>query len=103
MLRFRDGGVLSVPSFFGSMLLKKINGLKHYQIEKVSDELIIVHFVKSDSFAESDLRLVRESLDVYLGGRIDYRVNFVDEIKVSKTGKHKLLIDRTQSPNNQPQ
>lgn len=95
MLRFNDGGVLSVPSFFGSMLLKKINGLKQYQVEKINKDLIYVNLVKSESFTNEELVLIHKSLDDYLAGKIKYKINFVESITLSPSGKHKLLIDRT--------
>lgn len=90
-----DGGMLSVPSFFGSMLLKKVNGLKQYQVEKAADDLIIINIVRSDSFRPEDMAIIESALTEYLNGRIRYEIRFVDSIGMSGTGKFKLVIDRT--------
>lgn len=90
-----DGGMLSVPSFFGSMLLKKVNGLKQYQVEKLEDDLLCINLVKTDSFSDDDMAIIESALREYLNGRIRYMVKFVDRIEVSGTGKFKLVIDRT--------
>ncbi|MEJ2595095.1 MAG: hypothetical protein P8100_08210 [bacterium] len=95
IINLPGGGTLSVPSFFGSMLLKKINGIKQYQIEKLEENLLRVKFVTSEKFSEQDKKLVSESLDEYLAGKIRYEIAFVDKIPVSKTGKFKLLVDKT--------
>ena len=95
IIRFRDGGTLSVPSFFGSMLLKQINGLKQYQIERVAENLIYVNFVKSEEFRDRDQQRIKAALDEYLGNRIHYEIRFLDQIDASPTGKFKLLVDKT--------
>jgi phenylacetate-CoA ligase len=95
IIRFRDGGTLSVPSFFGSMLLKQIDGIKQYQIERVEDDLIHVNFVKNDKYSERDHETVKSALEEYLNGKIRYEIKFVDKIQLAKTGKFKLLLDRT--------
>lgn len=95
IIRFKGGGALSVPSFFGSMLLKQVKGIKQYQIEKLSDELLVINLVKSMDFSEIDLEIVRNSLDDYFNDRIKYEIRFCDRIEHSKTGKFKILVDRT--------
>jgi phenylacetate-CoA ligase len=89
------GGTLSVPSFFGSMLLKKVNGIVKYQIEKDRDDHLTVKFVTSDEFKEQDVEIIKQALDDYLNDRIKYDLIFVDDIPVSETGKFKLVVDNT--------
>ena len=95
IIKLPGGGTLSVPSFFGSMLLKKIGGIKQYQIEKLKPDLLRVKFVTSGEFSGKDEKTVKDALDEYLAGKIDYEIAYVDEIPVSKTGKFKLLVDKT--------
>lgn len=95
MIRFTDGGVLSVPSFFGSMLLKQIHGLKQYQIERVAEDLIYVNFVKTSDFTDQDHQKIVSALNEYLNNRINYQIKYLDKIESSSTGKFKLLIDKT--------
>lgn len=95
IIKFTDGGALSVPSFFGSMLLKQIHGLKQYQIERVSEDLIYVNFVKTRDFTDQDHQKIVSALDEYLNNRINYQIRYLDKIESSSTGKFKLLIDKT--------
>lgn len=97
ILRFKDGGTLSVPSFFGSMLLKQIKGLKQYQIVRESEDWININFVTSDEFSDSDFKKLDDALKEYLKHKIDYKINIVEEIEASKTGKFKLLVDKTKN------
>lgn len=95
ILTLPDGGTLSVPSFFGSMLLKKINGIIKYQIEKDQPDHLLIKFVVNTSFTEKDREVVKKSMDQYLGERIKWDIAVVDDIPVSQTGKFKLVIDST--------
>jgi phenylacetate-CoA ligase len=95
LITLSDGGVLSVPSFFGSMLLKKVNGLRQYQIEKVKDDLIIINLVRTEAFTPDDMNIIESALREYIQGRIRYEIRFVDSIDLSGTGKFKLVKDST--------
>jgi len=95
IIHFSNGGVLSVPSFFGSMLLKQINGIKQYQIERIKPDELVVNFVVGPEFKETDKMKIDDSMREYLGNSIRWQINLIDHIEVSKTGKFKLLIDKT--------
>ncbi|MBE0676651.1 MAG: phenylacetate--CoA ligase family protein [Bacteroidales bacterium] len=95
LIKLKDGGVLSVPSFFGSMLLRKVNGLIQYQVEKVSEDMLHINLVTNERFTPDDLRTIESALNEYINGRIGYTIRFVDAIDVSGSGKFKLVIDRT--------
>jgi phenylacetate-CoA ligase len=95
IIHFPDGGVLSVPSFFGSMLLKQINDIKQYQIERVKPDELIVKLVVGTEFQEADKKLIADSLQEYLGSSVKWSIKLVDRIETSSTGKFKLLIDKT--------
>jgi len=90
-----DGGTLSVPSFFGSMLLKKINGIVKYQIEKDRPDHLLLKFVVGKTFSDKDKETIGNSMKDYLGDRIKWDIAIVDDIPVSATGKFKLVIDKT--------
>lgn len=95
LIKLKDGGVLSVPSFFGSMLLRKVNGLIQYQVEKVSEEMLFINLVTNERFTPEDLKTIESALNEYIHGRIDYNIRFIDAIDVSGSGKFKLVIDKT--------
>ncbi|HQJ21491.1 MAG TPA: hypothetical protein PLQ61_09915 [Bacteroidales bacterium] len=99
IIKFKDGGVLSVPSFFGSMLLKKVKGIKQYQVELVGSDLINVNLVKSEIFSNEDLIIIQNALRTYLENKIRYNINFVNKIQPDKNGKIKLVVDKTKQKN----
>ena len=41
------------------------------------------------------MNIIESALHEYLGGRIGYAVRTVDSIAMSKSGKFRLVIDRT--------
>lgn len=89
------GGNLVVPSFFGSRLLKQINGVKQYQVTKVKDNKIVLNLIINSDFSESDKFKIEENMKEYLPKELQYDIVFNDEIQISKTGKFKILIDKT--------
>ena len=95
LIKLKDGGVLSVPSFFGSMLLRKVNGLIQYQVEKVSEDMLHINLVTNERFTPDDLETIESALNEYISGRIGYAIRFVESIDVSGSGKFKLVIDNT--------
>ncbi len=95
MIDLPSGGRLVVPSFFGSMLLKQVTGIKQYQIEKIRKDLIRINFVVDPGYSPDDEKIVQSSLEEYLGGKIKWELVYVDSIDISDTGKFKLLIDKT--------
>lgn len=90
-----DGGTLSVPSFFGSMLLKKVKGIVKYQIEKDKPDHLQIKFVTTPEFQEEEILKIKDAMETYLAERIKWDIVFVDDIPLSKTGKFKLVVDKT--------
>lgn len=94
------GGTLVVPSFFGSMLLKQVDGLLQYQIDKIANNKIIIKLVTCENFKNIDKNKIELSLQEYLKDKIEWQLTFVDEIPLSKSGKFKLLVDKTKGQKN---
>ena len=97
IIQLPDGGVLSVPSFFGSMLLKQVTGIKQYQIVRTSDRHLEIRFVLNSNFTKENRLIIEKSLKDYLKDKMTWNIKIVSSIPVSKTGKFKLLIDTVES------
>lgn len=95
IIEIPSGGMLSVPSFFGSSLLQQLQGLRQYQIEKIKDDLIRINLVVDENFGRDSKSIIDEALKTYLEGKINYEIAFVSSIPTSANGKFKLLIDHT--------
>ena len=97
IIELPKGGRLVVPSFFGSVLLKEINSIRQYQIEKVASDKLIIKLVVKEQLSTKDELTLKNALDEYLAGQISYEIKVVDYIAVSPNGKFKLLVDKTKS------
>jgi phenylacetate-CoA ligase len=97
IIELPKGGRLVVPSFFGSVLLKEINSIRQYQIEKVASDKLIIKLVVKEQLSKKDDLTLKNALDEYLAGQISYEIKVVDYIAVSPNGKFKLLVDKTKS------
>ncbi len=89
------GGILSVPSFFGSVLLKEITSISQYQIVRNKPDLLTINLVISKTLDDFENKKIERNLKEYLGGKIDWEIKIVDKILPAKNGKYKLLIDNT--------
>ncbi len=94
VLQLKNGGRLVIPSFFGSKLIKDFQTISAYQVERVSEDLLIVRLATSSTLSTNDINLINENLKAQLEGYIEWQLEVVTKIKVSKNGKHKILIDR---------
>lgn len=99
MIDLPGGGKLIVPSFFGSMLLRQIKGLTHYQVEKITPHKITIKLEIKGTFSERDQQKIEHSLKEYLKDKIEWEIKLVDHIPVSKSGKYKLVVDKTKIEN----
>ena len=95
LIKLPGGGTFSVPSFFGSMLLKKLPSIKQYQVVREQKDKLTIKIVLNRALSDKEKELLYDSLEEYLKGKIQYEVTFVDHIPVSRNGKFKLLIDQT--------
>ena len=68
-----------------------------YQIEKVEPYKIIIKLVVTERFTTADKNKISESLTEYLKDKIQWELEIVDKIPISKSGKFKLLIDKTRN------
>jgi len=99
IINLPEGGNLVVPSFFGSTLLKRLDNIIQYQIERVRKDKIIVKLVVNDNFNDTDKAKISISLKKYLKDKINWELKIVDKIPINKSNKFKLLIDKTKNMN----
>lgn len=88
------GGNLVVPSFFGSRMLKNIDGVKQYQVQKKKDK-ILINLVTDDNFKPEYKKIILSTLDEYIPSEIMYELVFNEKIIYSGNGKFKLFVDNS--------
>ncbi len=94
IIKLPNGGSLVVPSFFGSRMLKNIDGIKQYQIIKFNDR-ISVNLVTDSELSVDSKRIIKETLDEYIPKEVNTELVFNKEIVYTQSGKFKLFIDRS--------
>jgi len=95
IIRLSNGGSLSVPSFFGSVLLREINSIKQYQVVKTDSNKLVIKLVLSRPLGLDERDLIEMSMASYLGDSIDWEIRIVEGIELGKSGKFKLVVDES--------
>ena len=79
-------------------LVNSVPDIRERKIAEIKEKIENGSYkIDSDEVA---FKLIKESLNKYLNGRIGYKIKFVNKIEVSRNGKHKLLIDKTKLTKN---
>ncbi len=94
LITLPDGGNLVVPSFFGSRMLKDIEGIKQYQVKKLKNK-ILVNLIIDEKFNSGSEMIIRSNLNEYIPPEMNYELVFNQEIIYSDNGKFKLFIDNS--------
>ena len=94
IVKLPGGGSLVVPSFFGSRMLKNIDGIKQYQIIKYNDR-ISINFVIDGELSADAIKIINETLKEYIPDQVKTELVFNKEVEYSQNGKFKLFIDKS--------
>lgn len=94
LITLPNGGNLVIPSFFGSRMLKSIEGIKQYQVQKTKNK-ILVNLVIDEKFKVESEKIILSTLKEYIPTEINYELVFNREIIYSNNGKYKLFIDNS--------
>lgn len=94
LITLPDGGNLVIPSFFGSRLLRDVEGIKQYQVKKIKNKIVINLLIDNQFNTESE-KLIKENLNAYIPPEMNYELVFNQEIVYSDNGKFKLFIDNS--------
>jgi phenylacetate-CoA ligase len=95
VIRTPEGGILSVPSFFGSRLLKELSHLVRYRVDIVAKDELVINLQLRGMLTEIEDELIRNSLKEYIPKSMKWSIHLVDDIKPEINGKYKLIVDRT--------
>lgn len=95
VVRTPEGGVLAVPSFFGSRLLKEVDGIERYQVEALPGFRLRINLEVNHRFSVGNRILLENALKDYLPSSMAFEVALVNSIPLASNGKFKLVVDRT--------
>ncbi|MBW2569489.1 MAG: phenylacetate--CoA ligase family protein [Deltaproteobacteria bacterium] len=99
VIRTPEGGILSIPSFLGSRLLKELKGLIRYQVEIVERGAIIIRLQVNPHFNREEKEIITKSLREYIPDSIDWSIALADDILPDNNGKFKLVLDKRKDGN----
>ena len=95
VIRTPEGGIFSVPSFFGSRLLKNLKGLVHYQVELVEPLRVRINLHVNKEYNNEEESMIVKALKEYIPKSFKWDIKYCDDIKTDANGKFKLFVDRT--------
>lgn len=95
VIRTPEGGILSVPSFLGSRLLKELPDLVRYRADLTAPNALVVYLQFRGNPEESAEQRIKQALNEYIPSSMQWSIHFVDSIQPETNGKYKLMVDRT--------
>jgi phenylacetate-CoA ligase len=95
MLKTPDGRF--VPGEFFPHLMKEFKGVKQFQIIQDHIGELTIKIVKSADLKNSDFQFMNDKIQGIMGQSIKVNYEFVSDIALTKTGKHRVTISNLQS------
>ena len=90
MIKTPDGKF--VPGEFFPHLMKEFIGVQQFQVIQEKLDSLVIKIVKNDSFKESDFTFMKEQIHKVVGPKVNIEFQFVSEILLTPTGKHRVTI-----------
>jgi len=88
------------PSYFNS-LLYGMTEIQHYQYVQDAPELITLNVVSTIPISAEKVSAIREKILKDIDNNMKIKIHQVDEIKRSRSGKHRFVINNWSSTNDQ--
>jgi hypothetical protein len=92
VIRTKNGGYLTVPTFFGASAIQSIHGLLRYQIVQNSIDHFTMNLKIDDRFRLKDEALLKKLFHDFVGCDSMLQFNYSDNFENNKNGKTNLVI-----------
>lgn len=86
-----DGRVLTLPSFYGTSVLKHMKGLAQYQVVQESLNELTIRIVTDESLTQKDLDHLYMITADYVGDQMKISIEKIPRIEPDENGKVKLV------------
>ena len=73
---------------------EKSGTFKQYQIVQESKNKLLIKIVKGDGYTQEDTRRILKGIKKHVGGSMDIKVEFVNNIPATKTGKRLFVVSK---------
>lgn len=90
MLKTPDGRF--VPGEFFPHLMKEFKGVKQFQVVQDKINELTIKIIKTDDFKNMDFQFMEKKIQGIMGEHVKVHYEFVDDIPLTKTGKHRVTI-----------
>lgn len=90
MLKTPDGRY--VPGEFFPHLMKEFKGIKQFQVVQDKTNELTIKIIKTDDFKNMDFQFMEGKIQGIMGQLVKVHYEFVDDIPLTKTGKHRVTI-----------
>jgi phenylacetate-CoA ligase len=97
MIRVANGK--SIPGEFFPHLMKDFHEVKQFQVIQSTMNSLKIKIVKTENVSESRLSLMKNEIRAVVGKEISVNIDFVDEIPLTATGKHRVTISEMECVN----
>ena len=91
---FGNGVMLSGPAL---TLVFKDRNIEQYQVIQESKNELIIKIVKGSNYTENDTNHILKIIKGHVGEEVDIKIEFVNNIQTTKTGKHRFIISKVPS------
>lgn len=90
IIKTNDGG--KIPGELFPHMFKDFEGIERFQVIQKEITGITIKLVCNDKFSDADKEMIRAEINKYDNGVLDVVFDIVDEIPLTKAGKHKVTI-----------
>lgn len=81
-----------IPGELFPHMFKEFDGIERFQVIQKELESITIKLICNDLFNEQDEKRITEEINKYSKGNLVINIDKVDDIPLTKTGKHKVTI-----------
>jgi phenylacetate-CoA ligase len=85
--------LMPLTGIYGLVEMSSPN-IKEYQYYQDKEGEILLNIVKTKDFSEKDSKEIMKKFKKRFGNELNLNIGFVDDIPLTKRGKHKLLIQK---------
>ena len=94
IIKTPSGKLITRPSFFGSTSIKKIKGLKTYQIIQIAIDYVIILITVNAQYCKESERLILSMANDILGDDVSIEIRITDKIPLASSGKRKVIVSK---------
>lgn len=81
-----------VPGEFFPHLLKDVRDIEKFQVLQKTIDKITIKIVCNKNYSEEDQKFLETEIEKVMGKKIEIEFLFVDDIPLTKTGKHRVTV-----------